>query len=192
MEPNFSSVSGISLHAKHHRRYDNLLVADTVGDALRAARVVMVNKPSNLPGPSASLDVDGMLGRLAKWLRILGFDAAFPRSRPSEGRLFITARRSAPYAGAIVVSGDDPSDQLRQVLKQAGIRPDPRLFLSRCLICNLPVRAVRREDVAGKVPDRILEKTALFHECPECGRIYWEGSQAERIKKRLQPPSKTP
>jgi hypothetical protein len=186
MEPNFSSVSGISLHAKHHRRYDNLLVADTVGDALRAARVVMVNKPSNLPGPSASLDVDGMLGRLAKWLRILGFDAAFPRSGPSAGRLFVTARRSVTHAGAIVVSGEDTSDQLRQVLEQAGIRPDPRLFFSRCLICNVPVREVQRKDVVGKVSYGVFQRSRSFHECPECGRIYWEGSHAEKIKKRLQ------
>jgi uncharacterized protein len=74
---------------------------------------------------------------------------------------------------------------LRQVLEEAGIRPDPKLFLSRCLICNVPVREVQREDVAGKVPERILEKTEIFHECPACGRIYWEGSHAERIKKRL-------
>jgi uncharacterized protein with PIN domain len=146
----------------------------------------MAHYPSDLPGPSASFDVDGVLGRLAKWLRILGFDAAFPRFRVSEGRLFVTARRSVTYAGAIVVSGEDPSDQLRQVLEQAGIRPDPNRFLSRCLICNVLVRKVQHEDVAGKVPDRILEKTELFHECPECGRIYWEGSHAERIKKRLQ------
>ena len=186
MERNFSSVSAISLHVKHHRRYDHSLAADTVGDALRAARVVMVNQPSNRPGPTASFDVDGMLGRLAKWLRILGFDTAFPRSRPSVGRIFVTARRSVAYAGAIVVSGEDPSDHLRQVLKQAGIRPDPRLFLSRCLICNVPVREVQSEDVAGKVPDGVFQRSRSFRECPECGRIYWEGSHAERIKKRLQ------
>jgi uncharacterized protein len=147
---------------------------------------MLVNDPSAQPIPSASLDVDGMLGRLAKWLRILGFDTAFPRSRPSAGRLFVTARRSVTYAGAIVVSGEDPSDQLRQVLEQAGICPDPRLFLSRCLICNVPVREVQREDVAGKVPDGVFQKSRSFHECPECGRIYWEGSHADRIKKRLQ------
>lgn len=153
---------------------------------------MQVNDPSAQPIPSASFDVNGMLGRLAKWLRILGFDAAFPRSQPSAGRLFVTARRSVTYAGAIVVSGKDPSDQLRQVLKQAGIRLDPRLFLIRCLICNVPVREVQRDDVAGKVPDGVFQRSRSFHECPECGRIYWEGSHAERIKKRLQPPSKTP
>jgi len=147
---------------------------------------MLENDPSAQPIPSASFDVDGMLGRLAKWLRILGFDAAFPRSQPSAGRLFVTARRSVTYAGAIVVSGDDPSDQLRQVLKQADIRPDPKRFLSRCLICNVPVREVRREDVAGKVPDGVFQRSRSFHECPECSRVYWEGSHAARIKKRLE------
>ncbi len=146
----------------------------------------MVRHSSDRVNPSASFDVDGMLGRLAKWLRILGFDAAFPCSRPSSGRLFVTARRSAPCAEAIVVSGDDPHEQLKQVLEQGGVRPDPGLFLARCLICNVPVRDVKREDVAGKVPDGIFQRSESFHECPECGRIYWIGSHAERIKKRLQ------
>jgi uncharacterized protein len=146
----------------------------------------MVNHPPDREATSASLDVDGMLGRLAKWLRVVGFDAAFPRSRPSEGRLFVTARKSVTYAGAIVVSGEDPAHQLRQVLEQAGIRPDPSFFLSRCLICNVPVREVQREDVAGKVPDGVFQRSRSFRECPECGRIYWEGSHAERMKKRLQ------
>lgn len=150
------------------------------------ARAVMIRHSSDQAYPSASFDVDGMLGRLAKWLRILGFDAAFPRSRPSVGRFFVTSRRSAPHAGAIIVSGDDPHEQLKQVIEQAGIRSDPSLFLTRCLICNVPVRDVNREDVAGKVPAGIFRRSESFHECPECGRIYWEGSHAERIKKRLQ------
>lgn len=147
---------------------------------------MLVNDPSAQPIPSASLDVDGMLGRLAKWLRILGFDTAFPRTRPSADRLFVTARKSIAYAGAIIVSGEEPREQLRQVLEQAGIRPDPRLILSRCLICNVPVREVQREDVAGKVLDGVFQRSRSFHECPKCGRIYWEGSHVDRIKKRLE------
>ncbi len=146
----------------------------------------MADQPQDYKVPSASFDVDGMLGRLAKWLRILGFDAAFPCSRPSAGRIFVTARKAVPYAGAMLVTGNDPLEQLKQVLEQAGIRPDPKLFLSRCLVCNVPVREVKRENVVGKVPDRILENAELFHECPACGRIYWEGSHAERMQKRLQ------
>jgi len=98
----------------------------------------------------------------------------------------VTARKSIAYAGAIIVSGEEPREQLRQVLEQAGIRPDPRLILSRCLICNVPVREVQREDVAGKVLDGVFQRSRSFHECPKCGRIYWEGSHVDRIKKRLE------
>jgi hypothetical protein len=90
------------------------------------------------------------------------------------------------YAGTITVSGEDPREQLRQVLEQAGIRPDPKLFLSRCLICNIPVRETERENAAGKVPDGIFQTSRNFNECPSCGRIYWEGSHAERMRKRLE------
>jgi uncharacterized protein len=146
----------------------------------------MTNHRSDPPTASISFDVDGTLGRLAKWLRILGFDAAFPRSAPSAGRLFVTARRSVMHGEAIIVTSEDLHEQLRQVLEQAGVCPDPDLFLTRCLICNVPVREATREKAAGRVPQRILEKVALYHECPLCGRIYWEGSHADRIKTRLQ------
>jgi uncharacterized protein with PIN domain len=146
----------------------------------------MVHDPPDLSDRYAAFDVDGMLGRLAKWLRILGFDAACPRSRPTAGRIFVTVRKSIAYSGAILVTGQDPLEQLRQVLEQAGVRPDPKLLLSRCLICNVPVQGVTREVVAGRVPDRIFEKTELFRQCPKCGRIYWEGSHEKRIKKRLE------
>lgn len=133
-----------------------------------------------------AFDVDGMLGALAKWLRILGFDAAFPCKAPSRGRLYVTVRRIAGRSDTIIVEDRDPLEQLKQVLQTTGISPDPELFLTRCLICNVPVHDISREKAEGRVPEEVLQIATIFNECPKCGRVYWEGSHNERIRRRLQ------
>jgi uncharacterized protein with PIN domain len=131
-------------------------------------------------------DVDGMLSRLAKWLRILGFDAAYPRTAPSEGRYFVTAREWTGGGQTIVVSTHDPMEQLKQVLTEIDVRPDPSLFFSRCLICNEPVVEIPKAAAAGRVPEEIFVSRSEFHECPRCRRVYWEGTHLARIIRRLE------
>ena len=137
-------------------------------------------------GVSEAFDVDGMLGGLARWLRILGFDTEYPRRGCSEDRYFVTANKKMRDPRAIVVKSNNPAEQLREVLDAAHIFPDPELFLTRCLICNTPVRKVSREKVRKRVPAQIYESVTLFNECPRCGRIYWEGSHSDRILRRLK------
>ncbi len=127
-----------------------------------------------------------MLGRLAKWLRILGFDAAYPRNAPATGRYFVTAKDRISGGQTIVVSGDDPMEQLKQVLTAIDVRPDQSLFFSRCLICNVPVVEIPKAEVAGRVPEEILGSRSEFHECPNCRRVYWGGSHLSRIIRRLK------
>jgi len=133
-----------------------------------------------------SFDVDGMLGRLAKWLRILGFDADFPCPSPSEGRLFVTMKKAARFSSAITITATDLESQLEELFEQTKILPDPDLFLSRCLVCNIPVTEIPKESVSGKVPRPVFEMISVFNECPRCRRIYWEGSHGTRIKSRLE------
>jgi len=130
-------------------------------------------------------DVDGMLGALAKWLRILGFDAAYPCSGPSSGRIFVTGKRIAGRSDTLILEDQDPLAQLKQVLDEVGIAPDPDLFLSRCLACNVPVEEIPRDKAEGRVPEKILLRATVFNECPKCGRVFWEGSHGKRIRKRL-------
>ncbi|HTY23778.1 MAG TPA: Mut7-C RNAse domain-containing protein [Desulfomonilaceae bacterium] len=131
-------------------------------------------------------DVDGTLGRLAKWLRILGFDAAYPRSVPSPGRYFVTPRELSGDPRVVTVTAKDPMQQLKQVLSELELRADPDRFFTRCVICNVPVIEIPRTQVVGRVPKMIIRMKSEFHECPKCGRIYWEGSHLGRIKRRLE------
>ncbi|MFZ5867847.1 MAG: Mut7-C RNAse domain-containing protein [Thermodesulfobacteriota bacterium] len=130
-------------------------------------------------------DVDAMLGKLAKWLRILGFDAAYPCVAPSKGRTFVSARKQAPFPIDVIITSARLADQIEEVFEQMDIRPDSALLFTRCLLCNLPVREIPKEKASSKVPPVVFQNTETFHQCPGCGRIYWEGSHVERTRRRV-------
>jgi uncharacterized protein len=132
-----------------------------------------------------SFDIDGMLGGLAKWLRIVGFDAAYPCKAPRPGRIFVTAIRKKYCTLAVYVAMDEPLAQLKEVRDQAGVTIDAARVLSRCLRCNEPVHPVSKDLAIGQVPDEILRGVSAFTQCPSCGRVYWEGSHRARIENRL-------
>lgn len=143
----------------------------------------IMSTPEDVP----AFDVDGMLGGLAKWLRILGYDTAFPCPRPTSPlRVFVTTVRRKARAEAVIVTAEDRLQQLAEVLEQTGIVLDESLFFSRCTLCNEPVVPVSHDEVHGKVPDSILRRGGPFHGCPKCGRIYWEGSHLSRVRTRLR------
>src|SRR2546425_1044920 len=102
---------------------------------------------------------DCMLGRLAKWLRVLGYDVAYERRiaddaliarAAKEARIILTRdipltrRRALRQAGcgAILIESEQPEDQLVQMVKHHGVRARPGRLLTRCLICNEPTRPV--------------------------------------------------
>jgi len=131
---------------------------------------------------------ENTLGRLARWLRILGFDTLYlSRPDPLElirlcggGRLLLTRTRHLtarlPAGRALLIEPDAPREQVRQVIRQLGItRSRVRLF-SRCVRCNSVVTPIERDEVFGRVPDYVWETHRSFAICPDCGRIYWSGS----------------
>jgi uncharacterized protein len=150
----------------------------------RAASAMDREYPANSE-PAPSFDVDGNLGRLAKWLRVLGFDAAYPCTQPSRERIFVTMRTSTAQVLTVVLTSADPLEQLREIFDETGVRPDPGLFLSRCVICNVPVEAISAAAAGERIPAAVHKSMTPFHACPRCGRIYWEGSHVDRMKRRL-------
>ncbi len=130
-----------------------------------------------------------MLGRLATWLRLLGYDTPLierPPAFPPPGAVLLTRRqRLAGRPGVLLVAHDRLEDQLRQVLQELNLRPDPRLRFSRCLRCNLEVRPLQRQDAAGLVPDYTLATAPAFTRCPGCGQVFWPGSHGARAEERI-------
>jgi len=138
---------------------------------------------------------DQMLGTLAKWLRIYGFDTFFPNDMiddselieicKKEDRILITrdknlviwARRE--NITTIKIKSIDINDQIRTVISEKEI--DSKKFLSRCIICNSLVEDIKKVDVKGKIPKKSYENNERFWYCKKCDRIYWKGSHFENM-----------
>ena len=139
--------------------------------------------------------VDGMLGRLAKWLRILGYDTAyFPhlddnqlvRLARAEGRLLLTRdrglarRRGFQY---LLIESDHLEEQLGQVVAALALAEEHPF--SRCPVCNTPLQKVEKPELEGRVPPHIFRTHKDFSLCPNCDRIYWPGTHWARMRKKL-------
>ncbi|MFQ6079907.1 MAG: Mut7-C RNAse domain-containing protein [Thermodesulfobacteriota bacterium] len=140
--------------------------------------------------------VDRMLGRLAKWLRILGYDTLYLRGNDwqtlkekGRGRILLTRTMKLPHGGnfrrVTPVGEDNPDLQLRSVIKELGLKIDEHRFFSRCLICNRQLEKIPKEEVEGRVPDFVFSTYSEFNSCPTCSRIYWKGTHQENMRKKI-------
>ncbi len=146
-------------------------------------------------GPEKRFAVDIMLGKLAKWLRVLGFDAPihalWERDRIdsllAEGFVPVTRREKwRDLEGIVFIRCDRPFEQVVELLSRLQLgRADLRPF-TRCSVCNAELFEIGREAAFGRVPDFVFETASDFRECPACGRIYWPGSHKARMLDRLR------
>ncbi len=138
---------------------------------------------------------DGMLGRLAKWLRLLGYDTAYDnaatdpalaRRARAEGRVLLTrdhelaARRGLR---TLLIRSQVLEEQVREV--QDGLGPPPHPALSRCAVCNSMLEPASSTQVADRVPPYVLRTHAEFRRCPGCGRVYWPGSHLQAMRAQI-------
>ena len=142
---------------------------------------------------------DQMLGTLAKWLRIYGFDTFYSNDNLNdkkllkislkENRTLLTRDKNLVYCSrrenvkVIYILDIDVNKQLKQVLKN--IKKDNNLFLSRCLICNSLVKKIGKNDIKNKVPERVFSSNEDFWFCKKCDKIYWKGSHFKNMKQKI-------
>ena len=139
-----------------------------------------------------------MLGRLAKWLRILGYDTCY-RSAYAEGalhallsrgeRTFLTRSHDAlrNHPEAVFIRSDHVGEQLRQLADEGRIRPDPSRAFRRCPACNILLEPVDSESARNRVPEYVFHLHAPdFLRCPACRRHYWHGSHRGRMQEQLE------
>ncbi len=137
---------------------------------------------------------DRTLGKLAKWLRILGFDTIFESDISNktfyehleQERVLLTRitkiRDRLDVNRLVFIEADNVHEQLRQVLSELAItHKDIRMF-SICLHCNSPIVGVNKQAIFGRVPDYIWETHDEFSTCRLCERIYWSGSHMDRSR----------
>jgi uncharacterized protein with PIN domain len=136
-----------------------------------------------------------MLGKLAKYLRFMGYDTYYPDGKMSddeilkiarkEGRVIITRDKElARRSNGFLVKSINYEEQLREVIKRFNLNTDN--ILSRCSVCNEPLIPVAKEEVRGKVPDYVYQNNDEFYICPKCHRIYWYGTHTAKIEKKIK------
>ena len=140
---------------------------------------------------------DCNVGRLARWLRALGYDAVYHaqigdaelvREAAADGRVLLTrdrdlTRRRVIQSGAvraILIRDDDVRTQLRQVLAELSL--DLHQSLTRCIECNAELIPRDAASVADRVPPFVRRTQTRYSECPACGRIYWAGTHWQRMQ----------
>jgi len=142
---------------------------------------------------------DPSLGRLARWLRILGFDTAywrgeadraFLRAAEREGRVALTRRKDVlvrQHPGVVLFVGNDRvEDQIGEVLERLDLAPNPSTFFTICLECNVPLKPAERDEVRDRIPEHVCRTQRDFMLCPGCGRVYWPGTHRERALETLR------
>lgn len=145
-----------------------------------------------------SFVADVMLGRLAKWLRIAGFDVLYSnrfsddelvRLSNGEGRILLSRDTRLLVRRAvnrfIFLESEDVRAQLKQVFRSAHVTHLPAL-LSRCLSCNEPLAEVPRESVSELVPAYVFRTQPHFKSCPHCLRVYWAGTHRQSVLHTLE------
>lgn len=155
---------------------------------------------------------DSMLGRLARWLRLLGYDTLYYPGADDrlliqiageEDRVLITRdTRLVRMRGVrryLLLHENDPFEQLKKVIaafnlgthpiffepKGTGATPQFPNIYSRCSLCNAPLGEVSREQAQPHVPKYVYETSDAFKQCPSCGKFYWKGTHTELLRKKL-------
>jgi len=138
------------------------------------------------------------LGRLAKWLRILGFDTEYFKEANissliiqalRENRVIITRNHRLPRSAGlriVLIKEEKLKEQLREVLKALEISLDSVLMFSRCIICNEELVEIAKDQIKDRVPEYVFNTQKDFISCPKCERIYWQGTHWGNVETILK------
>lgn len=138
---------------------------------------------------------DAMLGKLARWLRVLGYDARYLQGEDAyiasqaraEGRVLLTrdhelSRRRG--LDTILIASQSLPEQIAQVVAVLGLPSDAAA--PRCMACNAPLYRITVEEARPHVPRYTAKTHDVFHRCPKCGKIYWRGTHWADMERRIR------
>ena len=144
---------------------------------------------------------DGMLGSLARWLRMMGHDVEFPAIldddklmalAKKENRILLTRdlelykRSAARGVDVFYMEGKNETERLAALAKRFGIALEIDLQFSRCPRCNAMIQVVQKTKIANKVEKNTFAHYDEFWECPRCGKVYWQGAHWPKIHDTLE------
>ncbi len=155
-------------------------------------------RPSGVEKPR--FIVDSMLGDLARWLRLLGYDTLYYRNAPDprivrealeQGRIIVTRDRGLAIlarkrgARVVLLHGESLEEMLAELHLRAGVALYAEPSRSRCPLCNAPLRHVPKHEVKDRVPPEVYARYEDFWVCTRCGQVYWRGSHWRKIEETL-------
>lgn len=147
--------------------------------------------------PTLKFAADRMLGRLVKWLRVIGQDVIYGqhltgygliRAARAETRLILTRdkrlkqKQPPPF---IFIESDHYREQLRQVIRDCGLKTGQGMF-ARCVVCNAVLQTRPKETVEKLVPPYVFSTQEKFSWCPKCQRVYWPATHHEKMLEELR------
>ncbi len=140
-------------------------------------------------GPQPRFLCDQNLGKLARWLRILGFDADYMarwdekmlRQAMAEDRILLTRKVVAQaMTGVVYIQHDHVREQLQGLFKALGLTEIGEPF-TRCGVCNTRLMDISKDLIKGLIPDYVHDTHERFARCPCCKRIYWKGTHSSKV-----------
>ena len=138
-----------------------------------------------------------MLGKLARWLRVIGQDVTYGphlsgygliREARREGRLILTRDRSLARKKPpdyLLIQSDRFREQLKQVVQACRLEPFKEAF-TRCVECNTVLQPVPKEAVRERVPPYVFSNQERFSFCLRCRRIYWPATHQQKMVEQLK------
>ena len=141
---------------------------------------------------------DEQLGKLARWLRIIGLDAKYQR-KIDDSKLLSQARKEQriiltrvsklaekdPQAQVVLLKTNYPAHQLREVVEIFKHQVQIKVF-SRCAACNGEIEPVPKCEVESLVPPYVAQTQERFTRCKTCGKIYWQATHRQRVEIQLR------
>jgi uncharacterized protein with PIN domain len=184
-------VNGVSVDLDHRVADGDRISVYPMFEALDVTPLVKLRER---PLRRVRLVVDSHLGRLARYLRLLGFDTLYhndlgdrelARLAAQEGRVLLTRDKALLMRREVThgcyVRQAPPRRQLAAVVRRLDLYREIRPF-TRCMQCNASLGPVRKEQVVERLPERTRKLFDRFWECQGCGRVYWQGSHYERMQ----------
>jgi uncharacterized protein len=135
---------------------------------------------------------DNTLGKLTKYLRILGFDTLSVhnldvlntyKDQDNPPLFFTKRRKTISYQPTIFIQSDLIQEQIKEIGESIKPYVNKNNFMTRCIECNTLLAPADKKDIEARVPEYVYHHHEEFKVCPSCKKVYWKGTHTEQMKK---------